>query len=319
MGVYDVSGTRPRTGKTRAVKGRGGAAPSGKRTAILIVVAIVAVGTAVALNVLPPMLSQPDVTIPEEIQGVWVTRAEHYADRSFEISPTTVLFKTGPGEAEFTFHEVVDVERSQGQDGMEYTFVYADGLRFGFIYNAIQGTIQLANQRDFFWTREGATPTTIAALPPTAVETDVSGESESGGDVAVTQPQTDQTQAATSSGQTIEGETELLREVYSFQGTGRDPFLSLLRSNDIRPLPQDLTVTSVTYDASYSTRSVALLRDTVANKAYPVRVGDELGRLRVVEINPGNVVLVMDEFGSERRIVLNQRLRPFERRRRPRP
>ena len=32
----------------------------------------------------------------------------------------------------------------------------------------------------------------------------------------------------------------LVREVFSYEGGGRDPFLSLLRSGDIRPLLSDL-------------------------------------------------------------------------------
>ncbi len=105
------------------------------------------------------------------------------------------------------------------------------------------------------------------------------------------------------------GETELMREVFSFRGSGRDPFLSLLESGEVRPLIQDLRITSITYDPRYPAASVAVLRDTIVNQAYPVRVGDELGRMRVVEITPGQVVLVISEFGSERQVVLRQRRR----------
>ncbi|UCD25045.1 MAG: hypothetical protein JSW51_03745 [Gemmatimonadota bacterium] len=106
-----------------------------------------------------------------------------------------------------------------------------------------------------------------------------------------------------------QGETELLREVFTFQGSGRDPFLSLLESGDVRPLAEDLRITSITYDPRYPAASVAVLRDTVVNQAYAVRVGDELGRLRVVGISPGEVILVLSEFGSERQVVLRQRRR----------
>jgi len=106
-----------------------------------------------------------------------------------------------------------------------------------------------------------------------------------------------------------EGETELQREVFAFRGSGRDPFLSLLESGEVRPLLQDLRITSITYDPRYPAASVAVLRDTIVNQAYPVRVGDELGRLRVVGIRPGEVTLVLSEFGSERQVVLRQRRR----------
>ena len=105
------------------------------------------------------------------------------------------------------------------------------------------------------------------------------------------------------------GEMELLREVFSYRGSGRDPFISLLESGEVRPLVQDLRVTAITYDPRYPAASVAVLRDTIVNQAYSVRVGDELGRLRVVEITPGQVVLVLSEFGSERQVVLRQRRR----------
>ena len=105
------------------------------------------------------------------------------------------------------------------------------------------------------------------------------------------------------------GATELLREVFSYRGSGRDPFVSLLESGEVRPLVQDLRVTTITYDARYPAASVAVLRDTIVNQAYSVRVGDELGRLRVVEITPSQVVLVLSEFGSERQVVLRQRRR----------
>ncbi len=107
----------------------------------------------------------------------------------------------------------------------------------------------------------------------------------------------------------VQGETELLREVFAFQGSGRDPFLSLLESGEVRPLIQDLRITSIVYDARYPAASVAVLRDTIVNQAYPVRVGDELGRLRVVGISPSEVTLVLSEFGSERQVVLRQRRR----------
>lgn len=104
-----------------------------------------------------------------------------------------------------------------------------------------------------------------------------------------------------------ESRAELMREVFSYRGSGRDPFLSLLQSGDVRPLIEDLRVTSVAYDPRYPTASVAVLRDTIANETYAVRVGDELGRLRIAEILPFEVVIVITEFGSERQEILRQR------------
>jgi len=124
---------------------------------------------------------------------------------------------------------------------------------------------------------------------------------------AVPEVETPAAQAADTAGQA--SETQLLREVFSYRGSGRDPFVSLLQSGDVRPFADDLRITSITYDPRYPTNSVAVIRDTVINKAYSVRVGDELGRLRVAEISPGEVVLILSEFGSERQVVLRQRRR----------
>ncbi len=102
-------------------------------------------------------------------------------------------------------------------------------------------------------------------------------------------------------------ETELMREVFSYRGTGRDPFLSLLQSGDVRPMPEDLRVAGIVFDARYPAASIATLQDTIANERHTVRVGDILGRMRVVEILEGEVVMVVTEFGTERQVVLRER------------
>ena len=56
--------------------------------------------------------------------------------------------------------------------------------------------------------------------------------------------------------------TELQREVFSYRGSGRDPFQSLLRrGGEVRPFLDDLRLTAVTYDTRFPNRSVAILRD----------------------------------------------------------
>jgi hypothetical protein len=103
---------------------------------------------------------------------------------------------------------------------------------------------------------------------------------------------------------TTANRTGLVREVFSYRSGGRDPFRSLLTSGDVRPLLEDLRLTTVVYDPRYPARSVAVLRDVSVNKRYDVRVDDELGRMRVVEIRPTEVVLAVDEFGTERQVTL---------------
>lgn len=110
-------------------------------------------------------------------------------------------------------------------------------------------------------------------------------------------------------------ETELVREVFSYRGAGRDPFLSLIRTGDVRPLLGDLRVTNIVYNERYPSNSVAVLRDTSAacvqsptgGCRYTVQVGDVLGRLTVAEIRRQEVVVVYEEFGEERQRVLRLR------------
>ena len=110
----------------------------------------------------------------------------------------------------------------------------------------------------------------------------------------------------------IEDPTVLQREVFNYRGSGRDPFISLLRSGDVRPLFEDLRVTAINFDPRYPGGSVAVLRDTTMQKRYTVRVGDELGRLRVTAISTEAVQVTMEEFGVERQMSLRLRGRQEE-------
>jgi len=99
----------------------------------------------------------------------------------------------------------------------------------------------------------------------------------------------------------------LVREVFSFQGGGRDPFVSLLKTGDVRPMITDLKLVTVVYDDRYSARSVAVLRDITTGKRYRAKAGDVIGRLRVTQIRPREVVFTIQEFGFERQQTLSLR------------
>jgi hypothetical protein len=92
----------------------------------------------------------------------------------------------------------------------------------------------------------------------------------------------------------------LVREVFSYEGGGRDPFLSLLKSGDIRPLLSDLKLVGIYYDSRYPARSVAVLRDVTNNKIYRVKPGAIVGRLKATTIRPREIVFTVQEFGFER-------------------
>lgn len=99
--------------------------------------------------------------------------------------------------------------------------------------------------------------------------------------------------------------TTLVREVFAYEGGGRDPFLSLLKSGDIRPLLSDLKLVGVYYDSRYPARSVAVLRDVTNNKIYRVKPGDIIGRLKTTTIRPREIVFTVQEFGFERQETLS--------------
>lgn len=101
----------------------------------------------------------------------------------------------------------------------------------------------------------------------------------------------------------------LVRETFAYRGAGRNPFISLLQGGAVRPVPRDLRVTGITYDDRYPQRSVATVQDTTENTRYALRVGDEIGRMRVTEIRPSEIVFILEDFGVERQVVLALRRR----------
>jgi hypothetical protein len=93
--------------------------------------------------------------------------------------------------------------------------------------------------------------------------------------------------------------TFVMREAYDYSGSGRrDPFVSLLTTNDLRPALADLHVVGILYDVS-GRRSVAILRDQ-QNTQYRAMVGSTLGRMRVAQIKPRSVIFTIEEFGFSR-------------------
>ncbi len=138
-------------------------------------------------------------------------------------------------------------------------------------------------------------PGTPAAQPPAPATVQAPTQAEAGAQPAAPDSGAQDTSA---------NRTGLVREVFSYRSGGRDPFRSLLTSGDVRPLLEDLRLTTVVYDPRYPARSVAVLRDVSVNKRYDVRVDDELGHMRVIEIRPTEVVLTVEEFGAERQVTL---------------
>ncbi len=93
----------------------------------------------------------------------------------------------------------------------------------------------------------------------------------------------------------------IMREVFTYSRDGRrDPFVSLLTTNELRPAMSDLRLTSILYDHT-GQHSLAILRDIGTNAQYRVTEGSTLGRMRVSAIRVKTVVFTIDEFGTTRR------------------
>jgi hypothetical protein len=91
----------------------------------------------------------------------------------------------------------------------------------------------------------------------------------------------------------------IMRESYDYSREGRrDPFVSLLTTNELRPTMSDLRLTGILFDQGG--HSVATLRDVATNASYRVTAGTALGRMRVSAIRLKTVVFTIDEFGTTR-------------------
>ena len=94
------------------------------------------------------------------------------------------------------------------------------------------------------------------------------------------------------------------RETYAYPGNSRrDPFVSLMNTEELRPLLGDLKLVAIALDPT-GRNSVAVLRDVTTKEQYRVKVGQEIGRMRVASINAKHVVFGIEEFGYSRQETL---------------
>jgi hypothetical protein len=93
----------------------------------------------------------------------------------------------------------------------------------------------------------------------------------------------------------------IVRESFDYAADGRrDPFVSLLTTDELRPTMSDLRLTGILFDHT-GRRSVATLRDLTTNAQYRVTTGSTLGRMRVSAIRTTTIVFTIDEFGTTRK------------------
>lgn len=89
----------------------------------------------------------------------------------------------------------------------------------------------------------------------------------------------------------------LVRESFNYTPDGRrDPFMSLMKTGELRPAVSDLKLVTVIYDPAG--RSVAILRDLTTKEQYRIKVGQTLGRMRVASIQPKSVTFTVIAIGT---------------------
>ena len=96
------------------------------------------------------------------------------------------------------------------------------------------------------------------------------------------------------------GKIVLRREVFAYDQSGRrDPFVSLMTVGELRPMISDLAITGILIDPT-GRNSIAILRDVTSKEQYRVRVGQQIGRMRVARIAQRAVTFTIEEFGYSR-------------------
>lgn len=96
------------------------------------------------------------------------------------------------------------------------------------------------------------------------------------------------------------GKVVLRREVFAYEQSGRrDPFVSLMTVGELRPMISDLVISGILIDPT-GRNSIAVLRDVSSKEQYRVKVGQQLGRMRVARITQKTVTFTIEEFGYSR-------------------
>jgi hypothetical protein len=107
-------------------------------------------------------------------------------------------------------------------------------------------------------------------------------------------------------------EIEVMRETFAYSGGSRDPFASLLNTTATGPEIGSLELVGVYQNLRNSDNSVVVLRDKATAKRYKLRVGDQVGRAKLVQIKPRDAVFTIRDFGYERQETLSLRKQEVE-------
>jgi len=108
------------------------------------------------------------------------------------------------------------------------------------------------------------------------------------------------THANAVTGMDTAGKVVLRREVFAYEQSGRrDPFVSLMTVGELRPMISDLAISGILIDPT-GRNSIAVLRDVSSKEQYRIKVGQQIGRMRVARITQKTVVFTIEEFGFSR-------------------
>ncbi len=102
-------------------------------------------------------------------------------------------------------------------------------------------------------------------------------------------------------------EIEVMRETFAYGGGSRDPFASLINNAKLGPEIADLDLVGVYQNLRVPSNNLVILREKVTTKRHKLRVGDQLGRARLVQIRPREAVFMIHDFGFERQETLSLR------------
>jgi len=108
-------------------------------------------------------------------------------------------------------------------------------------------------------------------------------------------------------------EIEVMRETFAYAGGTRDPFASLITKDDSSIEIGNLDLVGVYLDLKTPSNNVVVLREKGADgKRHKMRVGDQLGRSRLVQIRARDAVFMIADFGYERQETLSLRKQEVE-------
>lgn len=100
--------------------------------------------------------SRKPTAVPDELVGVWKTLNPQYADRSFEITKTSIIFNTGDGQIDS--YPIAAAEQAREGKALLYTILYLSETRqeYRFIFyfeSSNAGVIRWKNKRDIEWAK----------------------------------------------------------------------------------------------------------------------------------------------------------------------